>query len=399
MIATDVLVIGGGCVGVSVAKHLAESSNLDISIAEKEYHLAQHQTGRNSGIIKPGFNFEPGSKRARYSIERTRRMKRYNEKHDLPVKEFGVMLVANDDEEERRLHDLQEEAERNGVETEILDSPEAIHEYEPHASGQAALYCPEAASVDSQLFLYTLADEVRDLGVDFHMGHEVRSVMSTGDSYLVKTTNGDFNAKYVVNAAGLYADKIADSLGVDHDYQIVPFRGEYYELVPEKAGLVNSMIYPTPDPELPFLGVHYTRRVDDKVILGPNAVLAFGREAYSNTDFDLAELSDTLSYPGFWKLIASRKMAKVAVDELKKSYSKEEFISDAQRLVPEIEASDFRTSYSGIRSQLVSNDGSLIKQPTVVEQGNSSHILQTSWMTSSLPFGEKIAESVIESLD
>jgi len=397
MIATDVLVIGGGCVGVSVAKHLAETSDLDITIAEKEYHLAQHQTGRNSGIIKPGFNFEPGSKRARYSIEGTRRMKRYHEEHDLPVKEFGVMLVANNDEEERRLYDLQEEAERNEVETQILESPEAIQEYEPHAGGQAALHCPEAASVDSQLFLYTLADEARDLGVDFHMGHEVRGVRSNGDGYLVKTTNGDFNADYVVNAAGLYADKIADSLGVDHDYQIVPFRGEYYELVPEKADLVNSMIYPTPDPELPFLGVHYTRRVDDKVILGPNAVLAFGREAYENTDFDLGEMSETLTYPGFWKLIASRKMAKVAVDELKKSYSKQEFISDAQRLVPEIKAADFRKSYSGIRSQLVSNDGRLVKQPTVVKQGNSWHVLQTAWMTSSLPFGEEIAEAVVKS--
>jgi L-2-hydroxyglutarate oxidase LhgO len=399
MIATDILVIGGGCVGVSVAKHLAESSDFDIIIAEKEYHLAQHQTGRNSGIIKPGFNFEPGSKRARYSIEGTRRMKRYHEEHDLVVEEFGVMLIADNDEEERRLHELQEEAERNEVETQILDSPEEIHEYEPRAGGQAALHCPEAASIDSQLFLYTLADETRDLGVDFYMGHEVRGVRSTGDGYYVKTTNGEFNADYVVNAAGLYADKIADSLGVDHQYQIIPFRGEYYELVPEKADLVKSMIYPTPDPELPFLGVHYTRRVDDKVILGPNAVLAFGREAYENTDFDLGELSDTLTYSGFWKLIASQKMAKVAVDEVKKSYSKGEFVSDAQKLVPEIKAEDFRTSYSGIRSQLVSDEGGLVKQPTVVNQGNSWHVLQTAWMTSSLPFGEEIADSVLEAAE
>jgi L-2-hydroxyglutarate oxidase LhgO len=399
MITRDVVVIGGGCVGVSVAKHLAEQSDLDISILEKEYHLAQHQTGRNSGIIKPGFNFEPGSLRAELSIEGTKRMKKFHEKHDLPVEEYGVMLLATTGEEVDRLHDLQKDAEDNAVNTRILETSEEIHEYEPHADGKAALYCPEAASVDSQSFLYTLANKARDVGVEFYMGHKVQNVSKRDGKYRIATSNGTFGANYLVNAAGLYADKIADQLGVGHDYQIIPFRGEYYELVPEKADLVKSMIYPTPDPELPFLGVHYTRRVDEKVILGPNAVLAFGREAYNNMSLDLGEFSETLTYSGFWNLMSSKKMVKVALDELKKSYSKSEFIKDAKKLVPAIEEDDFRKSYSGIRSQLVSNDGELVKQPTVVQDDHSTHVLQTAWMTSSLPFGERIAADVLESLD
>jgi len=398
MITRDVVVIGGGCVGISVAKHLAERTELDVAVVEKEYHLAQHQTGRNSGIIKPGFNFEPGTPRAELSIEGTRRMKEFHETHDLPVEEYGVMLLATTDEEVSRLYDLQEDANANDVETEILESPDEIHAYEPHAGGKAALFCPEAASVDSQTFLYTLAKEARDLGVEFFMGHEVEQVTKRGSRHHIKTSNGSLSAGYLVNAAGLYADKIAGQLGIGHDYQIVPFRGEYYELVPEKADLVESMIYPTPDPELPFLGVHYTRRVDEKVILGPNAVLAFGREAYDNTDLDLGEFAETLSYSGFWNLLSSRKMLRVAVDELKKSYSKSRFIKDAKKLVPEIEEDDFRKSYSGIRSQLVSDDGDLVKQPTVVEGEQSTHVLQTAWMTSSLPFGEQIADDVVESL-
>jgi L-2-hydroxyglutarate oxidase len=399
MIHHDVVIVGGGCVGVSVAKHVAEKSDLDVAVVEKEYHLAEHQTGRNSGILKPGFNFEPGSLRAELSIEGTRRMKEFHERHDLPVEEFGVMLLATTDEEVERLYDIKADADANGVETQILESQAEIREYEPNAGGKAALHCPAAASVDSQLYLYTLADEARDLGVQFYMGHEARKVSQRGDSYIVQTTNSVFEADYLVNAAGLYADKIADQLGVGQEYQIVPFRGEYYELVPEKADLVKSMIYPVPDPELPFLGVHYTRRVDEKVILGPNAVLAFGREAYSNTDVNLGELADTLSYDGFWNLIASPKMLKVAASELRKSYSKSRFIRDAKKLVPEIEEDDFRQSYAGIRSQLVTADGELVKQPTTVNHEQSTHVLQTSWMLSSLPFGERIADTVIASLE
>jgi len=393
MTTHDVTIVGGGCVGLSVAKHLAERTDLDIAVLEKEYHLAEHQSGRNSGVLHPGFNYPPESEKARFATEGTKRMKEYCATHGIPCEELGVLVVATSDAEEARLGDLADQAEANGVKYELLDSQAAIHEYEPHASGQAALRAPEAASVDSQQYVYTLGREVQDAGVNLHLGHEVTGVRETGDGYRLTTSKGVVETDYLVNAAGLHADTLAHQVGVGEQYQVVPFRGEYYEVTPDRADLCRSMIYPTPDPDLPFLGVHYTRRADGKVIVGPNAVLAFGREAYENTDFDLAELKETLTYEGFWKLIADPMMIGVAWDELNKSYRKEKFAAASQKLVPEVRADDLHRSYAGIRAQLVSDDGELVKEPLFVEREDAVHILNavSPGLTSSLPFGDHIA--------
>jgi L-2-hydroxyglutarate oxidase len=396
----DVAVVGGGCVGLSVAKHLLErDSTLDVCVIEKEYHLAEHQSGRNSGVLHPGFNYPPGSLKARFATEGTSRMKSYCRENGIPIEEFGVVVAATDDDEVARLHDLDEQAEANGVEASIIDGDE-LREHEPHAAGTAALYCPEAASVDSQQYVYTLAREVSGLGATFYLGHEVESLDEVAGGHRIETSNGRLTADYVVNAAGLYADRLAQQVDVGHDMQVVPFRGEYYELVPERRDLCRTMIYPTPDPELPFLGVHYTRRTDGKVIVGPNAVLAFGREAYRNTDFDLGELRETLGYEGFWRLVASRKMLGVAVDELQKSYRKERFVEASRKLVPGVSESDFARSYAGIRAQLVSDDGELVKDPVFEHGARSTHVLNavSPGLTSSLPFGEHVAEEVAERL-
>lgn len=396
----DVAVIGGGVVGCSVAYHLASQSDLDIGILEKEYHLAEHQSGRNSGVLHPGFNYPPGSLKARFATEGTTRLKQYARENDIPLREFGVVVVAQTAAEEGRLQDLKAQADENGVETSIIDQDE-LADHEPHASGRAALYCPEAASIDSQKYVYQLAKDAENNGVDFYMGYEVDRVEHQGESHRIDTSAGTVTADYVVNAAGLYADRIAHQLGVGLDYQVVPFRGEYYEIVPEKRHLCETMIYPTPDPELPFLGVHYTRRTDDKVIVGPNAVLAFGREAYRNTSFDIEELAGTLGYKGFWRLIASPKMMRVAWDELNKSYRKEKFVQAAQRLVPEVTASDFRRSYAGIRAQLVSDAGELVKDPLFEFGPDSLHVLNavSPGLTSSLPFGDHLADQVLDQID
>jgi len=400
MTTHDVAIVGGGCVGLSVAKHLAERTDLDIAVLEKEYHLAEHQSGRNSGVLHPGFNYPPESEKARFATEGTKRMKEYCAEHDIPCEELGVLVVATDDSEEARLDDLAEQAEANGVEYELLDSREEIREYEPHAVGQAALRAPEAASVDSQQYVYTLGREVQREGVSLYLGHEVSSVRETDEGYRLATSNSDIDATYLVNAAGLHADTLAHQVGVGEDYQVVPFRGEYYEVTPDRAELCQSMIYPTPDPDLPFLGVHYTRRSDGKVIVGPNAVLAFGREAYENTDFDLSDLKETLTYDGFWKLIADPMMLGVAWDELNKSYRKEKFAAASQKLVPEIRERDLNKSYAGIRAQLVSDDGDLVKDPLFVETEDAVHILNavSPGLTSSLPFGDHIAGLVEEKL-
>jgi len=401
MMRHDVAVVGGGCVGLSVARHLATATDLDVAVLEKEHHLASHQSGRNSGVLHPGFNYPPGSKKARFATEGTARMKEYCNTHDIPCEELGVLVVAKNDQEEARLHDLADQAEENGVAYEILDSQEEIHEHEPYAEGQAALRAPEAASVDSEQYVYALAKEARGLGVSLYTGYEVRGLQQTPGGYRLDTSNGTFEAVLLVNAAGLHADTLAHQVGVGEEYQVVPFRGEYYEVRPERAELCETMIYPTPDPELPFLGVHYTRRSDGKVIVGPNAVLAFGREAYDNTDLNPTELFETLTYEGFRKLLSSKKMLGVAWDELNKSYRKSKFVEASQRLVPDVRADDLHESYAGIRAQLVSEDGELVKEPLFVEREDAVHILNavSPGMTSSLPFGEHIAGKIAEKHD
>ncbi|WP_135301966.1 L-2-hydroxyglutarate oxidase [Haloarcula amylovorans] len=397
MMSHDVAVVGGGCVGLSVAKHLTERTDLDVAVLEKEHHLAQHQSGRNSGVLHPGFNYPPDSKKAYFATEGTRRMKEYCAEHGVPCEELGVLVVAKTDREEAHLDDLAAQAEANGVEYELLRSQEAIREHEPHAVGQAALYAPEAASVDSQQYVYALAREIqRRENASLYTGHAVSQIEHTAAGYRLTTSNSDVEASYLVNAAGLHADTLAHQLGVGEEYQVVPFRGEYYEITPDRADLCQTMIYPTPDPDLPFLGVHYTRRTDGKVIVGPNAVLAFGREAYDNTDVNPADLAETLTYEGFRKLLSSKMMLSVAWDELNKSYRKQKFTEASQRLVPDVRAEDLEKSYAGIRAQLVSDDGELVKDPLFVERENAVHILNavSPGLTSSLPFGEHIAETL-----
>lgn len=393
----DVAIVGGGCIGCSVAYHLARDSALDICVIEKEHHLAEHQSGRNSGVLHPGFNYSPGSLKAQFATEGTRRMKEYFDTNDLPLDELGVLVVATDHEERQRLTEIQNQATENGVETDLLESQAAIREHEPHAVGEAALYCPEAASVDSQKYVYSLAGDAEHAGVDFFSGYEVETIDTNDSTHQIRTSNGTITSSYLVNTAGLYADTLAHQMGVGQEYRIVPFRGEYYELVPEKRHLVQSMIYPTPDPDLPFLGVHYTRRTDDKVIIGPNAVLAFGREAYANTQFDLSEVLDVLGYRGFWKLFTSLKMINVGISELNKSYRKTAFVDAAQKLVPEVEPDDFRKSYAGIRAQIVRSDGTLVKDPLFEHGSRSTHVLNvvSPGLTSSLPFGDHLASEIL----
>ena len=391
----DVLIVGGGVVGLSTGLHLARRTEIDVAVVEKEHHLASHQSGRNSGVLHPGFNYEPGSMKAKFATEGTSRMKEYCREHDIPIREFGVVVSALDREERRRLDDLKAQAEANGTAAEIIDGDE-LTEREPNARGRAALYAPEAASVDSQQYVYQLARDAQSAGVDLYLGTEVTHIDRHDGGYRLRTTHGVLDGSFLVNAAGLYADELAKDVGVGSEYQIVPFRGEYYELVPDRRPLVNTMIYPTPDPDLPFLGVHYTRRTDDKVIIGPNAVLAFGREAYDNTDFDLRELSQTIQYEGLWKLLASPKMLQVAGEELHKSYRKERFARAARRLVPSVTADDLVKSYAGIRAQIVRDDGELIKDPLFVEGDDAIHVLNavSPGLTASLPFGDHLAERI-----
>ncbi|MDX1745897.1 MAG: L-2-hydroxyglutarate oxidase, partial [Halobacteriales archaeon] len=318
----------------------------------------------------------------------------------IPLREFGVVVVATTDAEEARLPDLVAQADENGVKTEIIGREE-LQEREPHVAGQAARYSPEAASIDEPKYVYTLAKDAENLGVDFFMGYEVERVTPTESGHEIETSNGNLSADYLINAAGLYADTIAHQLGVGQGYQVIPFRGDYYELVPDKREYCQTMIYPTPDPDLPFLGVHYTRRTDDKVIVGPNAVLAFGREAYENTDINPREFAETLGFGGFWRMLANPTMLTAAWEELNKSYRKERFVKASQKLVPAVRSADFRKSYAGIRAQLVGADGELVKDPAFEHGPDSLHVLNavSPGLTSSLPFGDHLAERALDDID
>lgn len=401
MLHHDVVIVGGGCVGLSVAWHLAKESTMSIAVLEKEHHLAAHQSGRNSGVLHPGFNYTPGSAKARFATEGTARLKDYCHQHQIPCEELGVMVVAQTPQEVDRLEDLADQAEANGVAYELLRSEAAIQEREPFAVGEAALFASEAASIDPQQYVYQLAKDAQAAGVKLYTGHGVESISMIADGYRLVTRGGDHKASYLVNAAGQHADEIAHQVGVGGGYRIIPFRGEYYELVPERTDLCRTMIYPTPDPDLPFLGVHYTRRTDGKVIVGPNAVLAFGREAYSNRQVNLKDLIQTVTYPGFLKLIASWDMVAVALDELHKSYRKRRFVAASQRLVPDVTSEDLRKSYSGIRAQLVDESGRLVKQPMSIETSNGIHVLNavSPGLTCSLPYGQHIANKLVGMAD
>lgn len=400
MVHHDIAIIGGGVVGCSTAKFLAEKSSLDICLLEKEYQLGLHQSGRNSGVLHPGFNYPPDSIKATYATAGTRALKAYAQEHCIPVAEFGVVVVAQTAAEIDRLHELESHAEQNGVDVDIIDA-DRVADLEPAATGRAGLYCPAAASIDSQKYLITLATEAELSGVDFYMGYHVQAVRDRGTFFRIETESGTIRTDYLINCAGLHADRIAHQLDVGTAYQVIPFRGEYYELIPDRRDVCNSMIYPTPDPDLPFLGVHFTRRTDDKVIVGPNAVPAFGREAYRNTQFSGKDLWETLTFSGTWKLLRQPKMASVARAELHKSYRKQAFVTAAQQLVPSVTTTDFRRSYAGIRAQLVNTDGALINDPLFEFDDRSLHVLNavSPGLTSSLPVGEWLADETLERFD
>lgn len=396
MVYHDVAIVGAGVVGLSVSLHLAEESELDVAVIDKEPHLAVHQSGRNSGVLHPGFNYDPDSQKARFAVEGTRRAKAFCAEREVPLEERGVVVVATDREEEERLDDLAAQADRNGVEASVIDA-EALGDLEPHACGVAALHAPGAASIDSEAYVQALALAGREAGVTRYMNAPVSDIEPSAGGYILETGIGPVECAYLVNAAGLGADRLAHALGVGTEYQIIPFRGEYRELVPAKRDLCRSMIYPTPDPDLPFLGVHFTRRTDGRVLVGPNAVLALGREAYGRYDVNLRDLVEILGYSGFWRLMAKPQMLHVAAAELHKTYRLNRFVAAAQKLVPKLETEDVVDSYAGVRAQLVSADGTLVNDPLFVDGERSIHVLNavSPGLTCSLPFGEHLATRVM----
>lgn len=392
----DLVVVGGGVIGVAAIRAcLQRHPSISACLVEREPELALHQSGRNSGVVHVGYNQKPGTIKARFVVEGSRRLRQHCREHNVPLVEDGILVVARNDAEATVLKELLSRGQKNGARVELIDQAR-LHELEPNAAGVAALLAPEGASFDSRGFVLSLASDAKESGGQFFFSEAVKDIKENADSVEIATTNRSIKAKILVCAAGLHADRLAHKLGLGTRYQMVPFRGEYHELVPERRYLVRSHIYPTPNLNFPFLGVHLSRTFDERVLVGPGAVLALGRESYRKLDVNAGDVVEMACKEGFWKLFMSRDFREIASREWKKSLFPSEVMKEAQQLLPEIKQGDLVESRAGIRAQLVSSDGKLVEDLTIEESPQTIHVLNavSPALTCSLPFADHIADLV-----
>ncbi len=367
------VVIGGGIVGLAVADRIAVSRpGAQLTVVDKEDRWAAHQSGRNSGVVHSGLYYKPGSAKATMCRAGAESMIRFAQENGIAVERCGKLVVATSDQQLPLLRALADRGRQNGLQIRELD-PVGAREVEPHVACVAALHVPETAIIDYQGVCAALVRRLTDHGVDLRLRTEVVGLTRRQGSATVQTTTGDIDADAVVNCAGLQSDLVARLTGDRPRARIVPFRGEYYELRPEKHDLVRSLIYPVPDPLFPFLGVHLTRMIGGGVHAGPNAVLALAREGYRWRTVRPAELAGTLAYPGFWRL-ASRH-ARAGATEIARSLSRHRFADSLRALVPEIQDDDLVPAAAGVRAQAVRRDGSLVDDFLIEGDGKIVHVL------------------------
>lgn len=387
----DYLIIGGGIVGLSVGMTLLEKHpGAKLAILEKEEDIAQHQTGHNSGVIHSGIYYNPGSYKARFAKAGNESMRRFCEEHEIPHDICGKVIVATNEGEISELEKLFKRAYQNGLKATWL-SREELMEKEPFVNGLEAIYLPSTGIVDYKTVSSVMAWKIRSLGGTILTNSEVTAVDEREDAVIVDTKDKTYATKFLVNCAGLYSDRIARMAGYHVDVKIFPFRGEYYELRPEKRHLVNNLIYPVPNPKYPFLGVHATRMIDGKVEVGPNAVPGFKREAYWKTSFNWKDFSEIISYPGFWKLGIT--YAKEGLDEMSRSFSKKRFTENLRQLIPSIEEDDLMPAPAGVRAQALGSNGELFDDFFIINGRNSVHVCNapSPAATASLEIGKEIA--------
>jgi L-2-hydroxyglutarate oxidase LhgO len=396
----DVAVVGGGIVGLATALRLTEKRpDLRVAVLEKEPELATHQSGHNSGVLHAGLYYQPGSLKARLCREGKAAVEAFAEAHDIPFERCGKLVVALDEGELPRLATLRERATANGVPGLEEVGPERIREIEPHAAGIRGLWSPETGIIDFRRVALAMAADLTRRGVTIETGREVRSLAERPDEVVVGTAAGDVRAGLVVACAGLQADRVAALSGSRDGPQIVPFRGDYYTLAPAARGLVRGLIYPVPDARFPFLGVHFTKRIDGAVWAGPNAVLAFAREGYRRRDLNLRDLAGTLTNRGFLRL-ATRYLG-TGLAEMWRDWWKPAFVRELQRYVPEVQADQLVFGPSGVRAQALERDGTLVDDFVLGGSGRILHVRNapSPAATSSLAIGAMLATTALERLD
>ncbi len=389
----DAVVIGGGIVGVCVAMCLVRrNAGISVLVLEKEDRLARHQTGHNSGVIHSGLYYRPGSLKARNCVQGRERLYRFCAENGLPHERCGKIVVAVEEKQLEALAELERRGKANGLAgMESLDE-RRIREYEPHAAGIAGLWIPQTGIVDFARVTETMAQRLKEGGGKVRLKAEVKKVRRQGGEYRLFTTAGEVRAPVVINCAGLYCDRVARLCGADPGVQIVPFRGEYYQLREERRHLVRNLIYPVPDPEFPFLGVHFTRMIGGQVEAGPNAVMALRREGYGRLSFSPADSLGILTFPGFWRL--ARKYVRTGLREYHRSFSKKAFVRELSALLPPLEVDDLVRAEAGVRAQAVTPEGKLVDDFHIVEMEGAIHVLNapSPAATASLSIGETIAE-------
>jgi L-2-hydroxyglutarate oxidase len=394
MPSTDVLIVGGGILGLATAYHLTRDFPCrSVAIIEKESQLAQHQTGHNSGVLHSGIYYKPGSLRAVNCRAGKAAMEQFCAAEGVAYEICGKVIVAVSENELPALAKIYERGQANGVKCEMIDR-NRLHELEPHAAGIQAIHVPEAGIVDFPAVCRRLAQRIQEAGGRIVCEARVDHIQQNHDNIVVETGAGEFEAKYVITCAGLQSDRVARLSGRHVDSKIVPFRGEYFELKPEAQHLCRNLIYPVPDPNFPFLGVHFTRLIHGGIECGPNAVLAFAREGYRKIDFSLADTIETLTFPGFLRL--ARKYWRTGLGEMWRSVSKRAFVRALQRLAPEIREEHLVPAGSGVRAQAVARDGTMVDDFLILEDERVINVCNapSPAATASLNIGRLIVEKL-----
>jgi len=394
-----VVLVGGGIVGLATAYRLAERfPGARITLLEKESSVGRHQTGHNSGVLHCGLYYKPGSVKARLAVQGIRQMVAFCRENGVPHEVCGKLVVAVDETEVARLRTLEERGTANGLDGLRWLNREEMREIEPHVGGVAALHVPQEGIVDYPRVCAVLVEKLDRAGASVVTSARVNRLRRDGGGWVAETSAGEYPADFLITCAGLYSDRMAQMAGERREARILPFRGEYYKIRPDRQNLVRNLIYPVPDPQFPFLGVHFTRLIHGGIEAGPNAVLALAREGYRKTDFNARDLADALSYGGFWRFM--RRYPSMCWYELRRSFSRELFCRSLQRLVPEIQPNDLAAGGSGVRAQVIAPEGELVQDFLIVKKMNALHVLNapSPAATASLAIGAEIVRMAEDSL-
>lgn len=391
----DIIIVGAGLVGLATAYQAKlKNPGSKILVLEKEKDVALHQSGHNSGVIHSGIYYKPGSLKAKNCIEGYHTVINFAEKYGIKYDLCGKIIVASSQEELPLLDNIYKRGVENGLQDLQYLSRDEFREIEPHCEGIRAIKVPQTGIIDYPGIAKKIKELFEELGGEVKFNTEVKGITNTGSEIIVKTNTSEFKGKKLVSCAGLYSDKLTKMTNKENDVVIIPFRGEYYKIKDEKKHLVKHLIYPVPDPSFPFLGVHFTRMIDGNIEAGPNAVLAFKKEGYSFFDFNFEETMQTLTWPGFRKIVA--KYGKTGMGEMHRSLSKSAFTKALQKLMPEIQESDLVPGGSGVRAQACDRNGGLIDDFDIVKNGNIIHVRNapSPAATSCLSIGNKISELI-----